>query len=141
MTRYRVRGAEYAILDNLPPDPDAIEVTRAELAALAAEGKLVRPFEIEVAGTPVLVDEQLVTRARTKVGSRGRLVGAGLGRPSGLTTITDDDQLREPIREMRRDRRRITQRTVATWSLFTVAEIRGYLRATHRTWADFLRSF
>jgi hypothetical protein len=65
----------------------------------------------------------------------------GTGRPPGLTTIQDDEQLREPIREMRRDRIRPTQPTVAARSGFTVAEIRGYLTVTGRSWAEFLSSF
>jgi hypothetical protein len=63
------------------------------------------------------------------------------GRPPAITSIADDEQLRAPIREMRRDRVRITQPTVAARSGFTIAEIRGYLRVTRRTWTDFLHSF
>ena len=64
-----------------------------------------------------------------------------LGRPPGLTTITDDEQLRAPICEMRRDRVRTLQRSVAPRAGFTIWEICGYLKATHRTWAEFLRTF
>jgi hypothetical protein len=73
-----------------------------------------------------------------------RIVGLahrGGGRPPGLTTIAEDDELRKPIGEMRRDRRRTTLRNVAAYSGFTVSEIRGYLRVTDRTWAEFLSSF
>jgi hypothetical protein len=64
------------------------------------------------------------------------------GRPPGLTSIEDDEQLCTTIREMRRDKvKRFYQTTVAARSGFTVAEIRGYLKVTNRTWAEFLRSF
>lgn len=63
------------------------------------------------------------------------------GRPPGLTTIENDEQLRKPIREMRRDRRKVTQASVAAYSGFTVPEIRGYLSVTHRRWVDFLHNF
>jgi hypothetical protein len=61
-----------------------------------------------------------------------------VGRPPGLTTIPDDESLREPIREMQADKRRITIPKLAAWSGFTEAEIRGYLRVTGRELADFL---
>jgi hypothetical protein len=63
------------------------------------------------------------------------------GRRPAVTTIVDDEQLRVVIREMRRNRDRITQETVATRAGFTVWEVRGYLRIKHQTWAEFLRSF
>jgi hypothetical protein len=63
------------------------------------------------------------------------------GRPPGVTAIVDDEQLRAPISEMRRDRRRITQATVAAYSGFTLWEIRGYMKITNRKWSEFLLSF
>ena len=64
-----------------------------------------------------------------------------IGRPPGLTTIVNDEQLKVPILEMRHDRRRITQETLAWAGTFTLSELRGYLRVTHRRWRDFLDSF
>lgn len=64
-----------------------------------------------------------------------------VGRPAGLTTVTNDEQLRQPIREMRRDHVRITTPAIAARSGFTLAEVRGYLKVTNRTLAEFLRSF
>ena len=64
-----------------------------------------------------------------------------IGRPPAITSIIEDEQLREPIREMRRGRVKTTQQNVAARSGFTLAEIRGYLRVTRRSWTDFLRSF
>jgi len=58
-----------------------------------------------------------------------------------LTTIAEDEQLQSVVRQMRRDKVRITQVTVSARSGFTVAEIRGYMRVTHRTWSEFLLSF
>jgi hypothetical protein len=63
------------------------------------------------------------------------------GRRRGLTTIAEDEQLRAPIREMRRDGVRVTRPAVAARAGFTVAEIRGYLSVTGRSWAQFLASF
>lgn len=70
-----------------------------------------------------------------------RLTGRAGGRPPELTTITDDEQLRVHVRAMRRDRVRITRESLAARSGFTVAEVRGYLRVTGRSWAEFLSSF
>lgn len=64
-----------------------------------------------------------------------------LGRPPGITDIIDPEPLRSAIREMRRNRVRITQGTVSGRSGFSVAAIRGYLKRTYQTWAEFLRTF
>lgn len=78
-------------------------------------------------------------------GARGTMIrrrpGPG-GRPPALTTITDDEEIRAPVREMREKKRRITMGTVVAWAgTFTMAELRGYLRVTGRTWSEFLHSF
>jgi hypothetical protein len=64
---------------------------------------------------------------------------AALGRPPGLTTITNDDEILTPLRAMRADGRRITQPTLAAFSgRFTVDELRGYLRVNGKRWRDIL---
>lgn len=64
-----------------------------------------------------------------------------LGRTPGSTTIQDDEQLRGPVREMRRDRIRVTRPALAARSGFTEAEIRGYLDSTGRSFTEFIASF
>ena len=80
---------------------------------------------------------ELANLARDLPGGSAR----DLGRRPGLTTITRDEQLRAPIREMRRGYVRVTIPATAARSAFTIAEIRGYLRVTKRTWSEFLLSF
>jgi hypothetical protein len=61
------------------------------------------------------------------------------GRPPGLTTIENDEQIWAPIREMKKQGRRITQRSLAAFSSsFTVDELQGYLKVTNRSWKEFL---
>ena len=69
-----------------------------------------------------------------------RVTGKAGGRRPGVTNITHDEQLAAPVREMRRDRARITQPTLAARAGCTVADIRGYLKVTGRTFAEFLDS-
>ncbi|CAN5234065.1 hypothetical protein BH24CHL7_BH24CHL7_14640 [soil metagenome] len=65
-----------------------------------------------------------------------------VGRPAGMTTIVDDEDLKAPVREMRRDHvRRITVPALASRAGFTVADVRGYLKVTGRTLAEFLDTF
>ena len=63
------------------------------------------------------------------------------GRRRGSTTIQEDEQLRAPVREMRRAGRKVTLDTLAASSGFTRSEIRGYLKGTDRGFGEFLRSF
>lgn len=63
------------------------------------------------------------------------------GRPKGYTTIEDAEQLRAPIREMRRVPMRTSQRNVEKRSGITRAMIRGFLARTGQTWEEFLASF
>jgi hypothetical protein len=55
-----------------------------------------------------------------------RIAGKAGGRPPRSTTIEDPDQLREPIREMRRLPMRITQSSVERYSGITRAMIRAF---------------
>lgn len=66
------------------------------------------------------------------------------GRRPGLTTITNDDEILGPMREMRAaDQKRITQETLVAWAgTFTISELRGYLKVTGKDWQrDFLDTF
>ena len=60
------------------------------------------------------------------------------GRPPGQTTIQNDEQLRPSIAALRHDSRVVTVGHVAAHAGFTVAEVRGYLRVTGRTWREFI---
>jgi hypothetical protein len=62
------------------------------------------------------------------------------GRPPGITSIENDEQLAKPVREMLADKRRVSYRTLAGWSGMSESTIRGYLRVTHRTLREFLTS-
>lgn len=62
------------------------------------------------------------------------------GRPPGITSIENDEQLAKPVREMLADKRRISYRTLAGCSGMSESTIRGYLRVTHRTLREFLTS-
>jgi hypothetical protein len=65
-----------------------------------------------------------------------RRMGDSRGRPPKSTTITSDEQLLPAIKAMRTEGVRFTRATLAARAGFTLAEIRGYLRATHRTMKD-----
>lgn len=65
--------------------------------------------------------------------------GPTIGRPPGLTTITNDDQIHDVIRAMRRDHVRPTQPAVAARGGWGIASLRGYLRVHKKDWRrDFL---
>jgi hypothetical protein len=99
-------------------------------------------------GAGVAKGEATVPDVETDVHVRGRghLTAANrprspLGRPRGSTTIQSDAQLRELVQAMRRDHVRITRKVLAARSGFTEADLRGYLKATNRTFREFLATF
>lgn len=60
------------------------------------------------------------------------------GRPRGLTSIPDDSPLREAVRAMDQEGRRVSRKTLSARAGFTEDELRGYLRATNRAMAELL---
>jgi len=77
----------------------------------------------------------LLEAGRYVIGQARRLP---IGRPPGSTTITDDEQVCPVIRRMLTNYVRPTYKNLAVRTGFSVAEIRGYLRATGRTKADLI---
>jgi hypothetical protein len=125
-------------------DEAAIDRARDQAVEIARDGRIAdperRPRHAPLARFAARMRPVIDAEAAAWERRRARLT-AGTGRPPGTTTIVDDEQLREPIREMRRDRIRVTQEAAAARAGLSRGEIRGYLKATNRSWRDFLASF
>jgi hypothetical protein len=120
-------------------DLDTVTVTDQDTGAA---------LTVAMAGGPVTASlpPDLAPRDLARLWRDGRYLagwaGAQRGRPPGITTIQDDDEIRVVIAGMRTARRRVTMPAVAATSgTFTLAELRGYLRVTGRTWTEFLGTY
>lgn len=121
-----------------PADPDAVSVS-----AVWAHGRATVRKGAGTASYTTITDTRVVCGATPATAgglaeARRRLRGRAGGRPPGQTTIIDDDQLRPALEAMDRERVRPTRETLAARAGFTHDELRGWLRATGRTFADLL---
>jgi hypothetical protein len=134
--QYRVTGSLRATTDSHLQDLELVTVNDPETGAQVAIRGDDATITLSGDADPKYVN-RLWRDARHLAGLAQRI-----GRPPGSTIITSDEQIRAVVLQMRRDRRKVTEDTVATFAgTFSKANLRHYLTATGRTWRELLRTF
>lgn len=139
---FGARWADYTVNGEGDYRAGDLDVWRIEVGHPAAPGALI---VAEHSGSAAILGIEKLTPRQLDTLAKGRYVigqvRKALGRPPGITTIVSDEEIAGPIREMRAKGHRVTMPTVVAWAgTFTMAELRGYLTVTKRTWREFLNT-